>query len=657
MEPTSIAGPAGIAIGALLVAASWLGPGLALCTALGLGRDALERFVLAVALGRLALALAALAATAIGAPALLAIAPLGAAAGAFGLTRLRAPATPRAPLRPALPALGVAVACALLLAHAVVARSAVSRGGDLVFFGRDSAFDPLVYGSFARALAERGLPLANPFAGGNPATGSYVLFAVLAGLHGGGAPMPDLVYRVLPSFEAIALGASAIALCRALGAPRLAWSLAPLLLLLGGDPGPWLGALGLADPRFDSWALFGPYLLAFNPIAAGLQSLLCALLLLARADSASRREAWVAGLLLGAVVEVKLFLWAPALAGLLAVAFLCPPRGSARALRRAAALACAVSLPSLAEKAAFALRSPGEETGFAPCLLCLPRYLADAAWGSRDASFAIFRAGGELSAGALAEAVAVAAIALGARALALPELLRGARAGGGVVAVHRLLAFACAVGFALAFAVATPPHHLNAAQFAWIATFGLWIPAAIAAARWVEGGRWPLLLALALLALPGSLYATVRLGYRAPETLRVEGAEAALAAALREASAPADVLLEPSMLLDADRPSPFPLLAGRPVYLSLLSAVMGVPAAEREARFARVASVFAGDDAAAARRALHETGAAFLYAPRGAAPRALPADALELLRENAAGRLYRVSRAATPAAPSASVSP
>src|SRR5690606_39294664 len=61
-------------------------------------------------------------------------------------------------------------------------------------------------------------------------------------------------------------------------------------------------------------------------------------------------------------------------------------------------------------------------------------------------------------------------------------------------------------------------------------------------------------------------------------------------------AAPGDVLLEPSMLLDPDHPSPFPLLAGRPVYLSLLSHALYLPEDVREARFADVATVFSAPE-------------------------------------------------------------
>jgi hypothetical protein len=457
---------------AFAVAGGWIGPGLAAATALGLGRDRLERAVFGVAIGRVLLAVATLAATGAGAGRVLAAwAALGLAAGGWAVARSR---RTLAPTRDGVGvALAVGAGCALLLLDAVVLRSGLDRAGTLAFFGRDSANDPFVYGAHALALRDRGLPLANPFAGGAPVTGSYVPFAVLAGLSAIGAvPMTDLVYRVVPLVECAALMATAIALVRALGASaRAAW-LAPLALL-AGDLGPIAAALarlaGSPVHAIDSFALFGPYLLAVNPITPGLQTLFCAWILFARAPR--RAEAVIAGLLVAALFEIKVFLWAPAIAGLAAIALLRPPPASRAALRTAALAAAIGSLPSLGDKLLFAARAAArDETGFSLCVGCLPRYLARAAWGDGELSFAIFRAGTPLAplalaAGALA-ALAIGAIALGARALALPKLVRGARRGD---VPSRWLAVAGAVGFALAMTVGAPPHYLNAAQFAWVA--------------------------------------------------------------------------------------------------------------------------------------------------------------------------------------------
>ena len=292
-----------------------------------------------------------------------------------------------------------AAAAALLLVAAVVGRSGLAdAGGTLRFLGRDSTDDPIVYAAAALRLLLSGLPLTHPFAAGAPATAQYVGLAGLAGLHAiSGVPMLDLAFRCLPAFDAIGAALAAVALARALGAtPAGAGAAGGLLVLGGGAPYvvPWLGAaLGRAVQPLDSWAFFGPYLLAFNPIAAALGGLFAAFLLLA--DPAARTRtapAVCAGLLVASLFETKLFLFAPAFAGLAATALLRPPAELARPLRLATALALAGALPSLVEKALAARSAAGVGgIGFALCPGCLPRYLLNASLGSHDVSFEIFK--------------------------------------------------------------------------------------------------------------------------------------------------------------------------------------------------------------------------------------------------------------------------
>lgn len=636
---------------AFALAGAWMGPGLAVATACGLGRDRLERAVLGVALGRVFLVVVTLLATSMGAPRVLVfVAACGAAAGIWAALRTRRVLAPTDAGVGA--ALAVGLACALVLVVAVVSRSALERGGVLPFFGRDGANDPFVYGSYALALRDLGPPLANPFAGGAAAPGSYGGFAVLAGLSAAsGASMLDLAYRVVPLVDAVALFATAVALVRALGAPRLAWLLAPLAML-AGDPSPVVGALaggfGLPVHAIDSFALFGPYLLAMNPITPAMQTLFCALLLLARPER--RHHAWVAGFLVAALFEIKLFLWAPVIAGLAATAAFRPPPASARGLRVAAAVAALASLPSIAERAHVA---GAETTQFSVCLGCLPRYLSRAAWGDGALSFDLFRAGTPWAAisarlvfvSAIA-ATAIAAIAVGARLLALPRLVRGAR-GGNLEAPYRVLLCASLAGLVLAMTVAAPPHYLNAAQFAWIAVFGMAPLLAMACAEWIASRRWVPLVAALLLALPGSADAILRLGFGAQQRFSISAAERELCARLAEVSAPGDVVFEPSMIVDTDRPSAVPLLAGRPVYMSLLSAVGNLPASVRDERFAGLVAVFVGRDVGAAQRALAEAQARFVVVPAGVTPMPAVLTPLVPVFENAAGRIYRVPGSAT----------
>jgi hypothetical protein len=643
------------AIWALL--AGWLAPGWLAATALRLGSGALERLVVALALGRLLFAaLVLLATSTLGAAALPFAAGLAAAALAIhALRRLRRPRPAPAAI---LLAIGVALASAALLVTAISGRSGVVGNDELVFFGHDSTNDPLVYAAMALRLEATGLPLTNPHAGGAALTSSYVPYAGIAGLHALGVPMLDAVFRVLPFADAASLGLGAVALARALGGAPAALAAAPVLLLLGGDPSPWLAPLGTLAGRdvrpVETWAFFGPYLLAVNPITPALQTLFAALLLLARPGQ-HRRGAVVAGVLVGSLFEIKLFLWAPAFAALLFVAWLWPPAALARRLRLASAVALAVSLPSWVEKALWARALRGAEaTGFGLCPGCFPRYLANAAFGDHDLSFRIFR---EFSAGDLLDpgvaltsvlaTIGVIGVGLGARLLALPSLVRGARGAGdaaaGAVAVHRLALTGALAGLGLAIVGRVAPHPLNVAQFAWIASYGLWLFVALALARWVRERRAVPIALLLALSLPGTLHALLGLGWRSPASIVVPGEAVRLLQDLAAASRPEDVVFEPSMIADPDHPSPVAWLAGRPVYLSLLSAVLGVPEAERERRFDELLAVFVEEDPAAGLAALRSSGTRYLLVPAGARTAFDPREHLEEVARNDAGSVFRVA--------------
>lgn len=659
-----------------------LAPG-ALCihlAKLDRGREPLEKLVLSLAFGRLLLALLTLVtASTVGAWALHGFALL-AVAGCGVLLRggLR-----RGTLRPGPASLEVwapvlvALVCAGLLVGAVLGHQSTGGAGDLVFFGRDTTNDPLIYGSMALELRASGLPLTNPFAAGMAWTSSYVPFAFLAGLlELARLPVLELVFRGLPLFESAGLGLGAVALMRALGAPLGAQCLAPALLLLAGDASTWLlalgGALGFTPQALDSWALFGPYLLPFNPIAPALQTWLAALLLLARPGKARRAHAIAAGALFAALFEIKVFLWAPALVGLVAVAVWRPPRALAPSLRLASLTAVAASLPSLVEKALWAVRLQGSEAlGFRACVGCLPRYLVDASLGSHDPSFRIFEsfsAGRLLDPGWLATTVALAGVAgaaaLGARWVAVPRLWRMAREdraedGEGSrsarAAVARLVGVGAAAGLGAAAAVGVAPHFLNAAQFAWLAGFGLWIFVAWVLTDWLAAGRLVAAFLVGAAALPGSHHGLVRLGLGAPRHQVVSVGEARLMDALAAASQPGELVLEPSMIQDTDTPSPVTFLAGRPVYMSLLSQVVGLPEPERRRRFDHLLAFFVERDPEAARAALRASGARLVYVPAGFRPVLDLERELEPVAGSPAGRIYRAPQ--TRASPGGPVSP
>lgn len=637
------------------VLAAWLAPGAALAAWLGLGRDGLERLVVSFAIGRLMLAAVSLSAVSTVGPAALHV---WAGAGVLAWLALRR----RNPVAftggSALPALVVVLAASVLVGCVVGHGGMFAADGDLVFWGRDTTNDPLVYTALALQVHETGLPLTYPFASGVATTSTYAQYGVMAALHTFGVPMLDVTFRVLPWLDAFALGLAAVALVRALGGGGMAAALGGALVLLGGDPSFWLRPLGALLGRtvqaLDTWAYFGPYLFAFNPGTAALQLAFAAFLVIVALRPNARAHAIVAGLLVAGLFETKLFVWAPVFSGLCAVAWLRPPVASKRSLRLSAVIAGVAVLPFLLEKLVWATRLRDlEATQLKLCPGCLPRYLVDAAFGNQELSFRVFEtfAFAELldprTLGFIAFSVVLTgAFALGARAVALPGLWRGAQGGEGSddaqVVLRRWVLAAAGFGLGAAMLFTTGPHYLNGAQFAWIATAGLWPFAALAFARWWRERRVAALVAALALIVPGTWHALVDLGVRAPEAARVSANELALVARLRELAAPDDVVLEPSLLSNTDFPSPVAWYAGRSVYLSLLSAAKVLPKAEVYARHERLREVFAGDDRAAALAAIHASAATWVFVPAAWPLRFEAGPELERVERGAGGTLYRV---------------
>lgn len=646
-------------------------PGLLAVRLLGLGATPLERFSLAVAVGRLLFAAASFALAAAGGAVLLPVLVAGCVLALLGLRDRAQPRKPGDP-RDALAVL-VPVAAACLLVGLVVFRSGgLDPAGDLVFYGKDAVNDPLLYSATSGMLLDRGLPLVSPFAADSDRIGHVLFFGALAGLRVVAASIllvlpgasPEalllapfaLVFRALPLLDVASLGVAAFALARALGARPAGASLAGLLVVLGGEA--WaIARMAVSLVGFDAqdllgWAFFGPLLTPVNPVASAVQTLFAAALLLARMPAQPVRAAVLAGLLVAATSEIKFFGWAPALGGLVLAALLRPPAAVARGARTAALAAVAFSLPSLVEKLAFA-RGLGDRltVGFALCPTCLPRYLTEASLGGHDPSFQIFetfRARDLLDPGFLASAVLsllfFLAVVLGARLLALPALLRGVRATEpGPALVHRFLLWMALVGLALAVGVASGPHHLNAGQFAWPALFGLSLELGLAVEAAWQRRRFAFV-ALALVAAfasPG--WTLLRMGAGAPILLRVRPPERALMAALAARAAPDDVVLEPSWLQHPDYPAPAAWLAERQVLLSTDAAAAYLPSYERLFRHDQIRRVFTSSDRAAALRAIEASGARWIYAPSSWPLRFTPGPELETVLANEAGTLYRVS--------------
>lgn len=648
------------AVGAGIVA-----PGAFVVHAADLGRGRLERAVLAVAFGFLLLGGVTLVATSTG---------LAGAMPAWGALALAAWAALRlsgrgrgaeAPARrvdwPSLVAALIPVAAAVLLVVAVSARTGVvDADGALVARGKDVSGDSLFYLAVARDLAETGLPLANPFASRSPLSGHLGFFGVLAGVQlVGGGDWLDVLFRVLPLLTVTSLALAAFALVRALGGSAWGAAIGATLLVLGADlswPARQLATM-LGAPAQDlfAWVFYSPYFLVFNPGGAGSLITFAAFLLLARAPAGGMRSAVATGLLIVGIGLFKVTLWPPFVAGLALVA-LRPAPALARWLRVAAGVGIVASLPVHLDVLLRVLLGPEAEhlkMGFAPCIGCLPRFFVDLTFRGHPWSFDAFERfslAGLLSARewlAIAGATLLfTVVALGARLLALPELVRGCRFGaadaGGRAAAYRVLLVAVAVGVVLACVVSVAPHYQNGATFAWSAAFGLWVVLGVAAERWLAERRWLWLAAVLAIALSSSWRWIHDFAWDAPELGRISAEERALYDQLAALSAPDDLVLEPSWIDDVL--SLVPPLAGRPVYLSLSSSGMGgeLPMWDQVFRVGNIHHVFQGQRREAAIAALRATEARFVYAP---AARPLPLDldeVLEVVARNAAGTIYRV---------------
>lgn len=649
-----------------------LAPGWALARALGLVRagDAAAELALALAIGRLAMAAATAVAIALDAPSVLVAWPLvGCAGAAFAWLRSRRvvprPSAPSARKPDAVVWLA-ALAAAALLVHAVVGRSGLEdAAGRLLFFGRDATNDSLMYLAQSRMLLEGGFPIANPFFAGVVSSNSYVPFLVRAGLHAAaGLSWLDVTLRVMPLLDVCGLAVTGAALARALGGSRLGVGLAAVLTVLGSEASfvlPMLAKLaGGADLRLATWSLGGPTVLPFNSIAPAVQTAMAALLLWAIPASRPRVAAVVAGVLFAALFEIKLFLWLTSLAALGAVALAAPPASLRGPLRLATVVATLVSLPSLADKAAYAaqMRAQGIfDTGIRLCAGCFPRYLVDGVL-AKDAApwrlFSEFRAAELLEPATLARTVFACAlfvlVFLGARCVAIPELARRIRIRGaaapepGVAVVARITLLGAGVGLALSMLLAWRPHYLNVGQFAWSATFLLWPFTALWIDRW-----WPRHRAVCALVVLASLLSTsgviVARGYAAAPWLAIEPGERALVEELRTLSQPGDVVIEPSFGLRPDVPSAVPWLAARRVVFTDRSIATQIKDEPRERRLAQLAAVFQGQDSAAAAAALRESGARWVYAPTPVSLRFPTQGLLVLAAETRAGRIYRVVEA------------
>ena len=642
-----------------------LAPGACVVVAANLGRGRLERAVLSLAFGQLLLAGATILATSAGvAGAMPAWGVLATVVYAGlhlrGRSREAQPAWRRIDTK-TLAAVLVPVLASVLLVLAVTARSGVTDAqGALVFFDDPSA-DLLFYLSVARDLAATGLPLGNPFASDFPLSWHLGQFGALAGAQlVGGGDWFDVTFRVLPLLNVIGLALTGFALVRALGGSLWGASIGATLLVLGGDlswPVTRLAeALGIATHDLNTWTMYlGPMLVPVNPANAAVQAAFAACLLVARMPEGGTRSALAAGVLFGGVVLFKVPLWAP-FAAALALLALRPPPAHARWLRIAAGVAIAASLPAPIDSVLRMGEAERLVVGFHPCPGCLPRFLTDLTFGGLEWSsdrFETFRWSDLLSARewlAIAGATVVLTIVgLGARLLALPDLWRGCRFGAGTPngrsTTYRLLLAAAVLGMGAACTIAFAPYYPNGLQFAWSASFSLWIVLGVSAGRWLTAGRrLPVALVLVLLLALALAHAGRTIADRAwtaPVAGRVSAEERALLEQLAALSHPDDVVLEPSWF-DQRLISPVPWIAGRQVYLTGGNHVASLPKWDEMLRVGNIHHVFVGERREPALVALETTKADFVYAPAAWPLRFDPGDALEEIARNEAGVIYRV---------------
>jgi len=616
------------AVGELLRAAAVLAvvalpPGEALLRLLRVPAAApLVRLAFGACLGVFAAACAFLAEVALGVPlvvlpcALVAIVAVRPSASALRAARTLAPEL-------ALPAV-----LALLALWANAGDWSLGPEGARLRLGFDVA-DRVYYALVSQELQRASLTaIENPAFGGLPLSYS-LLPPALAGLLStyAGIDAVATCVRVLPALGIFLVGLCASALCRELGASRVASRLLPLLLVLGGDlsflvAGPNLSFLERTR-HFAVFQSFGAEALLYNPWFLGLPLLLALLVVVTRhAREGGSGHLALAALLGSALFASKVFAVAGLLAGigLAALAF--------RSLRLAASGA-AIALGALP----WALLALGASAGRegAPLAFGGDLLLVRMALQANPALAAVARglgyASGALAAAPLAALAVTLAFLIGGFGVRLVGLRRAwseARADrSGAAAVPAL---ACAVSVVAALAFVGNPMPAEGLQFLMLAQYLGWLPAALLLSRWLEtGGRQRALAsALVVLALVTPVFALAK--KRAPETLTPEGSidraflalspdDVAAARALRRLS-PRGALVAVPLGGDARDPGgALPLVVGALGERRIVAALAEFHAGPRAAasRQAALERLYATADAEEARGILRELGARWVW--------------------------------------------
>jgi hypothetical protein len=557
--------------------------------------------------------------------------------------------------------LGLVVATALLVVAAIVGRSGlVGPDGAVVFVGRHPTHDSLVYAALAAQVPSAGLPLPNPFVEGIANRGHSLFFAELAGLaRVSGLDTVDVAFRLRPALDVASLVLTAFALARRLGATSAGALLGALLVLLGGgfaEPALWIArAFGARLNELEIWAYGTSFLVPFNPIAPGAQTAWSALLLLS-AGAVSRPAAVVAGLLLASVFELKATLWVSLLPAVVLAAWTLRPRNGMRAARLAAGVALAVSLPLLlVSPGVVPIEGEASDTTLRFCFACLPRYAIGSAIQDPFALARLFDvfsasslASGRFWIGSLASSALYLGITLGPRLLAWPVRPEGFGrhpTTSGAAFAARALGLSLAIGAIGTCLFHTPPHFVNAGQFAWCASLGVWLLLAVRIGRWVDEGRVLRAALVVAIALPSGLWWIVAQGAGAPVVDRVTPAERRLAAAVAEHVPPDATVLEPSLLVEPARASPIAWLAGRRLYASKTGMVAYLAPEERARRIELLQRVYGSADRATAEAALADTGARFVVRSPGLGAALDGSPMLRPLFANESGTLSEIVRA------------
>jgi hypothetical protein len=632
---------------ALALSVAHLLPGALVVGSMGLGRSALERFVMAAVLGGPLAAGIYLVALVLPIPGIywIVLGIVDVAAVAVGMHR-----PPRAREEADAPTRGELAL--LLLVILVVEGAYLATTAPLFRFDRDGSFvmdpafqeDELFHVGMVRALEVSYPPQLLTEAGVRALYHVGYDLQVAAWSRWFGIDPFDGFHRVAPLFYLPLLVVSAFLLARRFGDRRAALLSAVLVF------GSGLGFLFYAAPGANWWSLVFMdaslvSLFLVNPLLPALSLFFVAAACLHDyLDKGQRGSLAAAALSFSFLVILKVFLAAQMLLALAFAIVVSRGTGSPR-LRRAAAVLALAAAP-VAVGMMFQAASTNTAVGIRP--LEIVRYSMETL-GWRGIADSLARVGaGDPSPGGLAVAIAATGIwlvgFLGIRIVSLPGVVRDALSRGTSLrqplAIFVLLSFPMSLLLRIAPAEATGLSRTEALNDAfWFATEGgvlLWFWTAETLVRSKRfRGVVPF---VALLAFPGAIQHFIHKASLAPDVV-----PAAVVEATRECrllSDPTDVFVEP---VNRMRPSLRPYLAGRPVVNDLFVGYdyMFTGLREIELRHHAVAQFWATTDPGYAAWFLHRYHVRWAYVPRGTTFPSAAAPWSRKVFENEAATVYR----------------